>query len=177
MWVWCLGRRDPLEAWQRTPVFLPGESLGQRSLAGYSPWSRRVGHDWSDLAHVYILHLKCPWLHPTHLQFLGILRVLVQMLPSLGGIFWPSGLGEKLSRGPPPSPPRHLWLTKHSIYHLSMEMTSLHLSSTAPHSAWGQDHILLRAVCTAPAAGSASDVAYYWMKTFTFLFSSVSSVQ
>ena len=25
-------------AWQSTPVFLPGESHGQRSLAGYSPW-------------------------------------------------------------------------------------------------------------------------------------------
>ena len=24
-------------------VFLPGESHGQRSLAGYSPWGRRVG--------------------------------------------------------------------------------------------------------------------------------------
>ena len=24
--------------WQPTPVFLPGESLGQRSLVGYSPW-------------------------------------------------------------------------------------------------------------------------------------------
>ena len=24
-------------AWQPTPVFLPGESLGQRSLVGYSP--------------------------------------------------------------------------------------------------------------------------------------------
>ena len=24
-----------------TPVFLPGESLGQRSLVGYSPWSRK----------------------------------------------------------------------------------------------------------------------------------------
>ena len=24
-----------------TPVFLPGESHGQRSLAGYSPWGRR----------------------------------------------------------------------------------------------------------------------------------------
>ena len=24
--------------WQSTPVFLPGESHGQRSLAGYSPW-------------------------------------------------------------------------------------------------------------------------------------------
>ena len=26
-------------AWQPTPVFLPGESHGQRSLVGYSPWS------------------------------------------------------------------------------------------------------------------------------------------
>ena len=24
--------------WQPTPVFLPGEFLGQRSLVGYSPW-------------------------------------------------------------------------------------------------------------------------------------------
>ena len=24
--------------WQPTPVFLPGESHGQRSLAGYNPW-------------------------------------------------------------------------------------------------------------------------------------------
>ena len=28
-------------AWQPTPVFLPGESLGQRSLAGYSPLGRK----------------------------------------------------------------------------------------------------------------------------------------
>ena len=25
--------------WQPTPVFWPGESHGQRNLAGYSPWS------------------------------------------------------------------------------------------------------------------------------------------
>ena len=27
--------------WQPTPVFLPGESHGQRSLVGYSPWTRK----------------------------------------------------------------------------------------------------------------------------------------
>ena len=27
--------------WQPTPVFLPGESHGQRSLVGYGPWGRR----------------------------------------------------------------------------------------------------------------------------------------
>ena len=26
--------------WQPTPVFLPGESQGQRSLVGCSPWGR-----------------------------------------------------------------------------------------------------------------------------------------
>ena len=38
--------------WQPTPVFLPGESQGQRSLVGCLPsmGSHRVGHDWSDLA-------------------------------------------------------------------------------------------------------------------------------
>ena len=28
--------------WQPAPVFLPGESCGQRSLAGYSPYGHRV---------------------------------------------------------------------------------------------------------------------------------------
>ena len=36
-WVWSLGREDPLEKEMATPVFLPGESHGRRSLVGYSP--------------------------------------------------------------------------------------------------------------------------------------------
>ena len=28
-------------AWQPTSVFMPGESYGQKSLAGYSPWGRK----------------------------------------------------------------------------------------------------------------------------------------
>ena len=36
-----LGQEDHLEeAWQPTPVYLPGESHGQRNLAGYIPWGR-----------------------------------------------------------------------------------------------------------------------------------------
>ena len=39
IWVRSLGREDPLEEEMApTPVFLPGESHGQRSLAGYHPW-------------------------------------------------------------------------------------------------------------------------------------------
>ena len=37
--VLSMGREDPLEKeMQPTPLFLPGESHGQRNLAGYSPW-------------------------------------------------------------------------------------------------------------------------------------------
>ena len=37
-----LGREDPLQKeWQPTPVFLPGESHGQRSLVGYSLWGHK----------------------------------------------------------------------------------------------------------------------------------------
>ena len=38
-WVHSLGWEDPLEKKMApTPVFLPGESHGRRSLVGYSPW-------------------------------------------------------------------------------------------------------------------------------------------
>ena len=37
-WVQSLGWEDPLEKGMATPVFLPGEFHGQRSLVGYSPW-------------------------------------------------------------------------------------------------------------------------------------------
>ena len=40
------GRSPGAGVWQPTPVFLPGESQGQRSLVGYSPW----GHTESDTA-------------------------------------------------------------------------------------------------------------------------------
>ena len=37
-WAQFLGREDPLEkGMATTPVFLPGEVHGQRSLVGYSP--------------------------------------------------------------------------------------------------------------------------------------------
>ena len=37
--------------WQPTPVFLPGESHGQRNLVGYSPWGHRVRHDSAHTHH------------------------------------------------------------------------------------------------------------------------------
>ena len=39
LWV---GKIPWSRAWQLTPIFLPGECHGQRSLVGYSPWSHKV---------------------------------------------------------------------------------------------------------------------------------------
>ena len=44
-WAQSLGREDALKEMQPTLVFLPGESQGQRSLVGSSPW----GHRGSDM--------------------------------------------------------------------------------------------------------------------------------
>ena len=41
-WVWKIPWR---KKWQSTPVFLPGESHGQRSLTGYVHRIARAGHD------------------------------------------------------------------------------------------------------------------------------------
>ena len=35
------GRSPWRREWQPTPVYLPGESHGQGSLAGYSPWGHK----------------------------------------------------------------------------------------------------------------------------------------
>ena len=50
-WV---GKIPCKRAWQSTPVFLPGESHGQRSLAGYSP----KGPKELDMSEV--TELQCP---------------------------------------------------------------------------------------------------------------------
>ena len=47
-WV---GKMPWRREWQPTPVFLPGEFHGQRSLAGYSPWSRKESDRTEQLTH------------------------------------------------------------------------------------------------------------------------------
>ena len=39
--------------WQPPPVFSPGESHEQRSLAGYSPWLQKNWTRLNDSAHMY----------------------------------------------------------------------------------------------------------------------------
>ena len=48
-WV---GKISPRRERQLTPVFLPGEFHGQRSLVGYSPW----GHKESDMTEQLNVH-------------------------------------------------------------------------------------------------------------------------
>ena len=65
----CQGKRhrfDPLAGkipwgrkWRPTPVFLPGKSCGQRSLAGCSPW----GHQESDTTEQLNNNNECQLLH------------------------------------------------------------------------------------------------------------------
>ena len=48
-WVWKIPWR---KKWQPIPVFLPGKSHGQRSLAGYNPWGcKRFGHNLTTKQH------------------------------------------------------------------------------------------------------------------------------
>ena len=53
----CVGKIPWRRSWQSTPIFLPGESHGQRSLMGYSP----EGGKQSDTTEV-ILHSHFPLL-------------------------------------------------------------------------------------------------------------------
>ena len=51
------------KAWQSTPVFLPGEFHGQRSLVGYSPQSRKESDTTEQLTfpHIHFMNIgACP---------------------------------------------------------------------------------------------------------------------
>ena len=50
--------------WQPTPVFLPGESHGQRSLVGYSPWGCKESDMTEQLTHL-------PWLTGEGMRLAG----------------------------------------------------------------------------------------------------------
>ena len=54
IWVQSLDLEDPLEKeWLPTPVFLPREFHGQRSLADYSPWGRKESDMTEQLTHTH----------------------------------------------------------------------------------------------------------------------------
>ena len=48
--------------WHPTPVLLPGESHGWRSLVGCSPWGRWVGYDWATSLSLFtFMHWRRKW--------------------------------------------------------------------------------------------------------------------
>ena len=54
------GQEDPRRRkWQPTPVFLPGESHGRRSLVGYSPQGRKES-DTTEWHHYYTMLYSLP---------------------------------------------------------------------------------------------------------------------
>ena len=61
-WVQSLGWEDALRrVWNPLQYSCLENPHGQRSLVGYSPWGRRVGHDWAT-RHSTALHsrVECP---------------------------------------------------------------------------------------------------------------------
>ena len=48
-----IGKMPGGRKWPPTPVFLPGESHGPRSLTGYSPWGRKES-DTTEQLHTHI---------------------------------------------------------------------------------------------------------------------------
>ena len=66
MWVHSLGWEDSLEKErQPTPVFWPGESLGQGSLAGYSPLGHKTQTWLSTCGYCVLSHFSHVWLFVT----------------------------------------------------------------------------------------------------------------
>ena len=57
--VQSLGQEDPLEKeMAHAPVSLPGESHGQRNLAGYSPWGLKESDTTEATEHVCTRRLE-----------------------------------------------------------------------------------------------------------------------
>ena len=59
--ILSLGWEDP---WRRewlptTPVFLPGEFHGQRSLGGYNPWGHKFLQQHNEVKYSIFISFKC----------------------------------------------------------------------------------------------------------------------
>ena len=97
-----LGQIPWRRKWEPTPVFLSGESHGQRSLAGYSPWDHEeldatetTQHSWywQYSSSLNTSHSLIPLLTPCFFPIPGTyqaslsLQALNLLLPLLGPIF------------------------------------------------------------------------------------------
>ena len=125
-------------AWQPTPVFLPGESHGQRSLAGYSAW----GCKESDRTECACMH-ECVQTHSHTHSYLGkggFVKGRARLIPLLCCAEVPGGgelrLTRNTSASPHPPPPRrhgsqHIGLQLRGFCHIPIELSALKLSPRA----------------------------------------------
>ena len=75
--------------WQPTPVFLPGKSHGQRSLAVYRLC--RVEHDWSNLASIFaLLVFWMLWqLLYTYVYIINFkIKIIVEVIKIIADTWW-----------------------------------------------------------------------------------------
>ena len=72
-WVWSLvGKISWKRAWQSTSVLSPGESHGERSLAGYSPWGHKELDMIEAAEHAHIRYMNIAQLVYTSLTILWL---------------------------------------------------------------------------------------------------------
>ena len=94
--------------WQPTPVFLPGESHGQRSVAGYSPWGGKELDMTKVTEHMFRVKIKSYmifkiWVPLCFLYYCQInIYLLLFSLSVMSNSLWPYGLQH--ARLPCPSP-------------------------------------------------------------------------
>ena len=94
--------------WQCTPVFLPGESHGQRSVAGYSPWGGKELDMTKVTEHMFRVKIKSYLIFKTWVPLCFLyncqinIYLLLFSLSVMSDSLWPYGL--QLARLPCPSP-------------------------------------------------------------------------
>ena len=122
-----LGRSPWRREWQPIPVFLPGKSHEQRSLAGYSSWGlKRVRHNLG-ASLIAQLVKNLPAMQETPVQFLG------REDPLEKGYSWAS-LVAQLVKNPPAM--RETWVQSLGWEDLLEKGKATHSSILAWRSPW-----------------------------------------
>ena len=111
---------------QPTPEFLPGKSHGQRSLAGYSPWSHRVGHDWVTNTHTHTHS-------PGGILSGGLSQCHSHMASTSSFKSFPAA-NPSSRRSPPAPPPRP------QVCQLPKASTTFRAGEMPTHWRWGRAH-------------------------------------
>ena len=100
--------------WLSTPVFLPGEFHGQRSLAGYSPWgckqsdncwkyiSYQAGYSWKQIHENSLIKAKN--------EVASLLDYVLEIQRELGHLLKWQNWGFRFSQLEPATVPLYIWL-------------------------------------------------------------------